>query len=388
MRILVMSSSGFGHVYPMMPLALALQRRGHDVRWLTGPDACERLRDVGIRADPVGLAFEVLRAEYRQRFPVAWAATGSPAGADHLFPHLFGGLATSHVLPDAARIASDWVPALVVHDAAEFAGPIVARLADVPSVTHAFGALTPIWRVESAAAQAAPAWQSVGLEPPRLGGLYDHLYLDIYPASLQVADMSHVPRRQPIRSDPVIAAVDRSTAAPVPGHRRAPLVYITFGTVDRERPILPVAIAAIAALPVRALVTVGPRGDPAAFGPQPDHVRIERFIPQAEVLSECAVMVSHAGSGTFLGALREGIPQLCLPQAADQFLNAAACQRSGVGLSLESAAATGPAIRDAVERLLAEPAFRDRAAVVAAEMAAMPSPDDVVLILERLASDS
>jgi UDP:flavonoid glycosyltransferase YjiC (YdhE family) len=384
-----MSSAGLGHVYPMMPLAFALQRRGHDVRWLTGPDACDRLRDVGIRADPVGIAFEDLRAEYRRLFPAeSTTSTGPSERPDHLFPHQFGGLATSHVLDAAVRIATDWTPALVVHDAADFAGPIVARLAGVPSVTHAFGALTPIWRVEAAATQAAPAWRSVGLEPRRFGGLYDHLYLDIYPASLQVADMSHVPRRQPIRSDAFTPALRGSTAVHAPHADDAPLVYLTFGTVDRERPIFPVAIAAIAALPVRLLVTVGPRGDPAAFEPQPGNVRIERFVPQAEVLSGCAVMVSHAGSGTFLGALREGIPQLCLPQAADQFLNAAACQRSGVGLSLESAAATGPAIGEAVKRLLVEPGFRERAVAAAAEMAAMPSPDDVVPILERLAIDS
>ncbi len=302
-----------------------------------------------------------------------------------MFPNLFGGLATSHVLPEAVRIATDWVPELVVHGAAEFAGPIVARLVGVPSVTHSFGALTPIWRVEAAAVQAAPAWQSVGLEPRPFGGLYDHLYLDVYPASLQVADMSHVPRRQPLRSEAAGPAPGRSTPDPGRGSGDAPLIYLTFGTVDRELRMLPVALAAIAALPVRLLVTVGPRGDPSAFGQQPGHVRIERYVPQAEVLSNCTVVVSHAGSGTFLGALGQGVPQLCIPQAADQFLNAAACQRSGVGLSLDPAAATGSAIGDAVKQLLVEPGFRERAAVVAAEMAAMPSADDIVPILEQLA---
>ncbi|MDQ3675606.1 MAG: glycosyltransferase, partial [Actinomycetota bacterium] len=63
-------------------------------------------------------------------------------------------------------------------------------------------------------------------------------------------------------------------------------------------------------------MTVGPNGDPAAFGPQPPRVVLERYIPQTLLLPVCDVVASHAGSGTVLAALAHGIPQLCLPQAA------------------------------------------------------------------------
>ena len=35
---------------------------------------------------------------------------------------------------------------------------------------------------------------------------------------------------------------------------------------------------------------------PAEHGPQPAHVTVERFIPQAEVLPHCDLVVSHGGS--------------------------------------------------------------------------------------------
>jgi UDP:flavonoid glycosyltransferase YjiC (YdhE family) len=94
-------------------------------------------------------------------------------------------------------------------------------------------------------------------------------------------------------------------------------------------------------------------------------------------------VVSHGGSGTFLGALAEGLPQLCLPQGADQFLNAAACAQSGAGLSLVPGAATPARIADAVNRLLTEPAFRERSAGLAGAIAAMPGADEVAKRLER-----
>ena len=54
------------------------------------------------------------------------------------------------------------------------------------------------------------------------------------------------------------------------------------------------------------------------------------------------------------GALAHGLPQLVLPQGADQFANGAAVRRAGLGLTLEGDAVTAPAIADATQRLLTE----------------------------------
>ena len=382
MRILITSVSALGHVHPMVPLALALIERGHLVRWLTGPDAVGRLGAVGIAADAVGPSFESLRAEYRRRYPEAASYRGEGL-ADHVFPRLFGEVAAHVLFPEIVTVTRAWRPELVIHDAAEFSGPIAAGLIGVPSVTHAFGALTPPERVAAAAERAAPLWRSVGLEPRPYGGLYDHLYLDIYPASLQTGDMRHVPRRQLLRpvafDDP---GDDANASAAVPGD--GPLVYLTLGTVDRDRTALRTALEALVARRVRVLVTVGPTGDPASLGPQPTNVRLERYVPQTRVLPSCAVVVSHAGSGTFLATLAHGIPQLCLPQAADQFMNAAACAWSGTGLVLSPDEVTEASVGEAVSRLLAERSFRERASGVADEIARMPGPADVAATLEGL----
>jgi UDP:flavonoid glycosyltransferase YjiC (YdhE family) len=132
-------------------------------------------------------------------------------------------------------------------------------------------------------------------------------------------------------------------------------------------------------------VTVGPQTDPAIFGIQPPHVRIERYVPQERVLPLCDVVVSHAGSGTMLATLSHGVPQLCLPQGADQFLNAPAVVSSGAGMSLLPGEATPAAIRDAVARLLGDASFGEAARRIARSIASMPSPNDVATTLETLA---
>jgi UDP:flavonoid glycosyltransferase YjiC (YdhE family) len=113
-------------------------------------------------------------------------------------------------------------------------------------------------------------------------------------------------------------------------------------------------------------------------------VRVEQYVPQTAVLSHCDVVVSHAGSGTVLATLSLGLPQLCLPQGADQFLNAAAVAASGAGISLSPDDAVADAVRDAVSRLLADTSFRDVARRVSNSIASMPSPDEVAALLESL----
>ena len=131
-------------------------------------------------------------------------------------------------------------------------------------------------------------------------------------------------------------------AAPAQGD---PLVYVTMGTVQHQPELLREVVAGVAALPVQVLVAVGPRMETASLGEQPAHVRVEAWVDQAEVVSRSSAVVSHGGSGTFLGTLAQGVPQLCLPQAADQFRNAEGGIRAGAVLVLGPAETTSASVR-------------------------------------------
>ena len=222
--------------------------------------------------------------------------------------------------------------------------------------------------VAEAGQRLAGLWQEHGLAQPNYAGCFEAPYLDICPASVQTVSLSHIPTVQPLR--PVSWSGPAGTFEPA--HDARPLIYVTLGTVANNPGVLRATLAGLACLDVQVLVAVGPMGDPNALGQQPAHVRVERFVPQTQVLQHASVVVSHGGSGTFLGALSHGLPQVCLPQAADQFRNAAGIVRSGAGVALPPAAVPFPAITRAVRRALAEPGFRAAAALVAAEISAMP----------------
>ena len=72
------------------------------------------------------------------------------------------------------------------------------------------------------------------------------------------------------------------------------------------------------------------------------------------------------------------MPTLLVPQGADQFENAARCAELGAGLVLMPGHVSAASVRAAVETLLADASYRDRARALAAEIASMPSPSEVV----------
>ena len=384
MRVLFTSPAGLGHIHPMVPLARAMVARGHDVLWAAPADGVEHVERAGLRSVTTGAAGLTRPADVRRRFPELDALSPGEI-PDVLFGKMFGAVAAPAILDDLAPVALQWRPNLVVADAAEFAGHIVAAELGVPSVTKGFGPLLPERRVKAADVELAPLWRSRGLEPRPYGGSYDHLYLDVYPPALRSQEAGHVPRLQLLRPVTDDGQVDPSTPLPLPeAPAGAPLVYVTMGTVFNDPRPLRTVLAALAGLDVRVLVTVGPQGEPGALGALPAHVRVERYVPQTLVLPHVDVVVSHAGSGTALATLALGLPQLCLPQGADQFLNAAAVASSGAGIALAPDEAGPDAIRDGVARLLAEASFAGAAHRVGESIASMPSPDDVAAVLEAL----
>ena len=136
-----------------------------------------------------------------------------------------------------------------------------------------------------------------------------------------------------------------------------PLVLVSLSTLEQGQAMLMQRIlAALASLPVRALVTVGPALDPARFTP-PGNVVLARFVPHRSVLPHAAAIVSQCGLGTVMKALAAGVPLVCIPLVGDQPENAARVQGLGAGVRLPPD--VDPAhIREAIERVLTDPAFR------------------------------
>lgn len=381
--MLVSSSSGYGHLLPMVPLARALVAAGHQVLWATGPDACHLVSATGMDCRPAGLG-EDEREAARRKLRAAAEDVRPHELAAYVFPRMFGGICTPRMLRDLLPIARDWQPDLLLHEQGELAAPLVADLLGVPNVTHAFGGATPEPIIAEASEHVAHLWSEHARAQPSYAGCYRYLYIDICPPSVQTGSLAHIPGPQLLRPVPYSGEEPDNLPARIDAADERPLVYITLGTVHRGATVFRDALDGVASLDVRVLVTVGPQGDPTVLEPLPAHVSVQRYVSQTAVLPHTTAVVSHAGSGTVFATLAHGLPQVCLPQAADQFRNAEGVTRSGAGLAIAPGEATADAISAAVKRVLAEATFRRAAGSVRNEIEAMPAPHEVVARLEAL----
>jgi MGT family glycosyltransferase len=142
-------------------------------------------------------------------------------------------------------------------------------------------------------------------------------------------------------------------------------------------------VAALAPLPVRAVVPTGPAVDPADV-PGAPNVVVARSVPHAELFAVADVVITHAGHGTLLKSLAAGVPALCLPMGRDQKDNVVRADRHGAVLSLRPTARPEQ-IRSAVRRLLDEPSFRQNAQRLGTRLRADAGSDSLVDEVESAA---
>lgn len=163
-----------------------------------------------------------------------------------------------------------------------------------------------------------------------------------------------------------------------------PLVLVGLGsTFQKQVGTLRNTVAALASLPVRGLVTLGPAIRPDEV-PGADNVVVVPSVPHAAFMSQTSVLVTHGGHGTTIKGAAAGVPMLCIPLGRDQADNAVRVTTRGAGLQVKATASVAK-IRGAIERLLNDDSFRAHAAVLAAAIHARQGDEDPVALLEGIA---
>lgn len=389
MRVLCTCLPGHGHFNPMLALAQALTRAGHDVAFATAADFCDHIGRTGFAAFPAGVPLARQMEEARLRYPEQDALVAMER-FEQFVPRMLAGVAAPARAADLVPVVADWRPDLLVHDETEFAGPVVAAAADIPWADQSVGILRPLAMARLAGQTLAPLCQEHGVDVGPFGGMFRYLYLDVAPPSLQSPQISEVPVAHPVQNATIDPGAE-GEALPewvreLPPDR--PVVYVSLGTVfnARARGVFAAVLEGLRSEPVTAILTIGPDNDPDQFGPQPDHVHIERFIPQSLLLPFCDAVVNQGGTA-ILPILAHGLPILVVPQGANQFHNAEACVVAGVGRRLLPGEVSAEAVRREVGALLHDPALRDGARRVQRELAGMPGPEHGVELLERLVAE-
>jgi glycosyltransferase len=396
------------HLYPLVPLAWAFRAAGHEVRIAASPGLADAIVHTGLAGAIVGADppaptsaddATVALVYGHQPFPADWP----------LHPHLLddrqretievlgrrSAVAAEHLVDDLIAYAAGWPPDLVVHDIGSFAGPVTAAALGVPSVRHLTGVgLRPMdTRVD-------------GVEPlPEYAALFERRGLEVRVPTLSIDPSPpslRLPVAQPWRE---VRYVPYNGPGTEPAWLAAgsdrPRVCVTWGlSVSRVRkdlaryavePFL-LTLEALAELRAEVIVT-STAAQLELLGPLPGNVRAVTGLPLNLLLPHCQLIVHQAGDGTAMTASALGVPQLPVTRKPDPALTGSRLAAVGAAIhlryqELEGAPDAPKVIRAAAEELLTDPAYRQAALRLRAEVERQPAPAELVPVLERLSRGS
>lgn len=375
---------GSGHLRPLFPFARAAQAAGHTVAIAGAGNRYEEIVAAGFtafrtsepRPTPTATATEA-EAEAEEPLPAP-----DPLRDERVMREGFAGRGARRHAAAIRELALTWKPDVIVRDEVDFGAAIAAQTLGIACATVMVLLAGGFVRPDVVADPLDELRAEYGLPPdPDLSSLRGELL--IMPAPPTLRDPKF-----PLPEDTFYCRPDHTApAAESTPSRTRPGIYCTFGTIDTYRELFDKILTAVRDLPVDLVMTVGPRLNPASFGPQPAHVRIASFLPQNQVLPNSDLVIAHGGSGTLIGSLAHGLPSLLLPLGADQPHNTRRCVALGTARDLNPMTFTPQDVTNAITQLTdkstATP-YRTSARQLQSEINALPSPEATIAALEHL----
>lgn len=118
------------------------------------------------------------------------------------------------------------------------------------------------------------------------------------------------------------------------------------------------------------VLSAGMKTDLDALGSPPDNFIVRNFVPQVGVLERASLFVTHAGMNSVSEALLAGVPLVCLPHGADQFVVARRIEKLGAGLRLDPKSVAAQGLAEAAHHVLDDAGFAERACALGQSLGA------------------
>lgn len=382
MRILYVTTGSQATVYAIAPLLAAARAAGHDVLLAANESLMRFAAAVEVPAvsiTPTPTRYFVLADPTKPFDPMA------PRDREEETRRTGRGYAklASVTLDPLLDLAGDWAPDLLVGGSMNYVTGLVAARLKVPYARHVEYLRVPVAEVDPVAEESlAPELERLGLaatpEPD--------LFVDVTPPSLRA------PHPGPVQPMRYLPRNPQRTLEPWMYTRPAgrPRVLVTSGNHFRMLPAdsLLSLVRQLAATGAEVLLAAPDGVAEQLRAAAPDGVRVG-WMPLDVVAPTCDLAVDHAGATTAMTLMTAGVPQVLFPPNSHTVDIAQALTDFGAAVTVppqrqEAGADPGDVLAAHGREMLASPRYAERAGALAAEMAAMPAPADVVRTLETL----
>ena len=134
---------------------------------------------------------------------------------------------------------------------------------------------------------------------------------------------------------------------------------------------------------IQAVVAIGSALKPENFN-CPENALLVPYVPQVELLKQCAVMVGHGGFSSVKEAIFMGVPMLLIPLAYDEPGNAARVVYHGLGLQLDREQVSAATLGNSIDRLLNDGSFLANARRMSQKFVEMEQRSPACEIIEKM----
>ncbi|GAA1887294.1 glycosyltransferase [Streptantibioticus ferralitis] len=287
----------------------------------------------------------------------------------------FGRLAADS-LTSLRALSRSWRPDVVVGGTLSFAAGLLAAELGVPYVRHAWDMGEPVEMDRGAEAELSPELAWLGLDRLPEPELWIHICPPrmLAPDAAPGAMMRFVPTGQQRQLEPwMYTAAVKPRICVTAGSRVSP---------EQDLDFLEGLVGEVGELDVE-LVIAAPDEVAAALAASRPQVRAG-WLPLGTVLRTCDVLVHSGGGQTALSAMQAGVPQLVVPNMPKLVSHSRRLSEFGAAITLLPGQDTPEAIAAACSQLLSTPSYTERSQELAADIAALPKPTEVLALVEQL----
>lgn len=373
----------FGHFHSVVPLAQTLKDHGHEVAFATGKSFGPVVQRVGFQHFSCGLDFDGSKNIF-ETLPEVIKQKQCSEGEKQLYGFIQA--LAPKMADDLIRLVKYWEPDVIIRDPVEFGGYIAAEYYGLPHVSIMWAMY--ISAKHLCADTLIELRRSYKLsDDPGLDTLDKYLVLDFLPASWMFPNSFLPLVTHRFCAPPFDLSYDLGLPEWINTLPDQPTVYATLGTTFNQAPeTVKAIITALKAEDLNLIITIGRSMNPMEFGPQPENIKIEQYIPQSMLLPRCDAIIFHGGYNSLLSSLWNGLPMVITPLGAgDQFPTGVRCSEMGIGILVDGVPPEPETICGAVKTILSEPAYRMRARQLQQDIKALPSLSEAVKRLELLA---
>lgn len=149
-----------------------------------------------------------------------------------------------------------------------------------------------------------------------------------------------------------------------------PLLYTSLGSLFNNWPeFYKMLFPVVKDLDINVLCSLGKAIKPEDLGEIPENVTTMAFTPQLEVLRHTSYFLTHAGVGSVMEALYNGVPMMCIPQMDEQIFTAHRMEELGItsGVLLKEQV-TEESLRRVLTELINNPKYTENARAIGEDM--------------------